>query len=125
LKQTYAMGTEKEDTDDTACSNALVARALTSLFIPRREVTVLLDFLRQHPETRVLLDRAPQSQSPTVDPNETSQPLRRASRTQQENDSSREHDLSSLLLVGDYANGLSKDEISIKHGIHLHNVLNG
>ena len=116
------MGTEKEDTDDTACSNALVARALTSLFIPRREVTVLLDFLRQHPETRVLLDRAPQSQSPTVDPNETSQPLRRASRTQQENDSSREHDLSALPLVVDYANGLSQAEIALKHGIHIQTV---
>jgi len=116
------MGTEKEDTDDTACSNALVARALTSLFIPRREVTVLLDLLRQHPETRVLLDRAPQSQSPTVDPNETSQPLRRASRTQQENDSSREHDLSALPLVVDYANGLSQAEIALKHGIHIQTV---
>lgn len=116
------MVTEKDETDDTARSKALVARALTSLHIPRREVTVLLDLLRQHSETRSFLDRAPQTQPPTAEPNATSQPLTRTPRTQQENDSPREHDDAALPLVVDYANGLSQAEIARKHGIHIQTV---
>lgn len=100
-----------------------MARALTSLFIPRREVTVPLDLLRQHPETRVFLDPASQTQSPTVDPNETSQAPRGVLRTQQGKDSPREYDPAVVLpLVADYANGLPQAEIARKHGIHIQTV---
>lgn len=114
------MSREGDAAEESALSKILAGRDLFEAFSPRRATKALLGELRRDPVTRAILEGSRLDQPSPASRDETDQSPE--TRPRWPPLSPGESTPDTLVMIVDYANGMTQEDIARKHDLHIQTV---